>query len=89
MKVDLAGGGAVEIERFDGERAEGTSDRPLPPGSRPEGSIEGRTVRLKVERCAAATPGPFRVRLRFLDLGRDLRERISSSIAQPGGGATR
>jgi hypothetical protein len=86
MTIVLGGGGAISIARFDGERAEGTADRALPPGSRPTGAIEGQSVRLKVERCAALGAG-FRVRVRFLDLERELREKILAAVAQPGGGS--
>lgn len=82
MKIDLEGGGELAIERFDGERAQGTASRALPPGSRPDGSIEGRRVRLKVERCTR-DGDRFRVRARLIDLERDLRERILAATSQP------
>ena len=89
MKIALDGGGEIAIERLDGERAEGAADRARPPGSRHEGSVDGRRVRLKVERCLAAKPGPFWVRVRFIDLERDLREKILRSGAQPPEGSAR
>lgn len=89
MKLGLETGAVIVLDRFDGERGEGVADRALPPGSRPGGAIGGRRVRLKVERCARATPGPFRVRVRFVDLERDLREKILRGVTQPPDGSCR
>ena len=88
MNLSLQDGGSIAIEEFDGERAHGVADRALPPGSRPEGSIESRRVRLKVERCSARE-GHFAVRIRFIDLERDLREKILADVAQPPEGTKR
>ncbi|MBP9111771.1 MAG: hypothetical protein KBF88_03140 [Polyangiaceae bacterium] len=71
-----ANDGSFRLVRFDGECVELLSQKPFPPGARPEGIWEnGDALRLKVHACTRSADR-FSIRARVLDLTRTMRERL-------------
>lgn len=80
--VKLQDGRTAELVALDGDRGTVRSPMASAPGSRLAMQVDGRTLRLKVHRCVREDE-QFTIAGRFIDLTRDLRERLMSALAEP------
>lgn len=82
MKLVWDSGGQARIVGMTSDSVSLVSSVPFPPGARPEGTLEtGERVRVKVH-GSRKKEGEFEVSGRFLDLGRELRERLARSLVR-------
>lgn len=89
-RLELAGGGTAEILATDGQSVVLLCPVPAPPGSTLDLSFAGdaRRVQVKVRgsrRADLGSPG-YRVEGRFVNLGRELRDRIIDATGPAGSG---
>ena len=76
IDIELDGGGRASIDRTDGDRVSLVATRAFPPGSTLEGSLsDGSRLRVKVRGSKQSADG-FAVEGRFVNLSRDLREKL-------------
>ncbi len=80
LVIDLERGGAAELCRLEGDRATVQCGGAAAPGSRLAFRVAGRTLRLKVHRCVREGER-FTIDGRFIDLTRDLRDRLAAGLA--------
>ena len=82
--VDLtwSSGGRAELVSLSPAAMVVRSERPHPPGARVDGSTaEGAVVRMKVHGSKIEADGAYRIEGRPIDLGRELRERLTTLLA--------
>lgn len=80
MEIELEKGGTCKLVAIEGDRATVSSPIASAPGSRFAMRVDGRSLRLKVHRCVREDER-FTISGRFIDLTRDLRERLAQAAA--------
>lgn len=85
FSMKLQDGRTAELVALEGDRGTVRSPMASAPGSRLAMQIDGRTLRLKVHRCVREGEA-FTIAGRFIDLTRDLRERLMTALADPHSG---
>jgi hypothetical protein len=85
-RLAWAHGGAAEVIALTKDAITVRSTVPSPPGSRIEGALEGGggTLKMKVHASKKQPDGAFLLEGRPLDMTREVRERVSSAIANSG-----
>lgn len=74
-------GGDATLVRIEGEAASLISTTPHPPGSRVRGSLQdGTTIVFKTHASKKRDDGRFDLEGRFLDLRREVRERLERLV---------
>ena len=82
--VDLTwtSGGGAELLSLSAQSMVVRSETPHPPGARVDGTTaEGTVLRMKVHGGKREADGAYRIEGRPIDLGRELRERLSALVA--------
>ena len=77
--VELQKGGQAILLALEGDRGTLRSATASAPGSRLAILVDGRTLRMKVHRCVREGE-QFVVAGRFIDLTRDLRDRLTHAL---------
>jgi hypothetical protein len=79
VSVRLEKGDMAELIALEGDKGTIRSPMASAPGSRLGMKVDGRMLRLKVHRCVR-DGDVFTIAGRFIDLTRDLRERLAAEI---------